>query len=49
MRTLEDHTGGVTAVAVSPDSEHIVPAGVDRIVRVWQPCGEFLCVGCPRP
>ena len=34
-RTLEGHSGPVSAVAVTPDGARIVSGGNDRTVRVW--------------
>lgn len=34
-RTLQGHTAGVKAVAVTPDGSRIVSGGVDGTVRVW--------------
>jgi WD40 repeat protein len=35
IRTLEDHTSVVTAVAVTPDGRRAVSASRDRTLRVW--------------
>ena len=35
VRTLEGHTGGVRAVAVTPDGKTAVSAGSDSTLRVW--------------
>ena len=42
LRTLDNHTGTVTAIAVSPDAkedrlQRIATLGEDRTVRLWQP------------
>jgi WD40 repeat protein len=36
LRSLEGHTGGVNAVAVSPDGRFIVSGSDDRTVKVWE-------------
>ncbi len=36
LRSLEGHTGWVTAVAVSPDGRFIVSGSADRTVKVWE-------------
>ena len=36
IRTLQGHTGGVYAVAISPDGEGIVSGSGDESVRVWR-------------
>jgi len=36
IRTLEDHTGSVSACAFSPDGRFIVSASYDRTLRVWE-------------
>jgi WD40 repeat protein len=36
LRSLEGHTGGVWAVAVSPDGRFIVSGSDDRTVKVWE-------------
>jgi WD40 repeat protein len=36
LRSLEGHTGGVNAVAVSPDGRFIVSGSEDRTVKVWE-------------
>jgi WD40 repeat protein len=35
MRTLEGHTAGVTAVAVTPDRQRAVSGSSDRTLKVW--------------
>jgi FOG: WD40 repeat len=32
---IASHTGGVTSVAISPDSRRIVSGGNDKLVKVW--------------
>jgi WD40 repeat protein len=32
---LPSHPGNVTALAFSPDAQHIASAGDDGLVRVW--------------
>jgi hypothetical protein len=36
LRSLEGHTGGVNAVAVSPDGRFIVSGSLDGTVKVWE-------------
>jgi WD40 repeat protein len=35
VATLEGHTSGVEACAVTPDSRHMVSASDDRTLKVW--------------
>jgi WD40 repeat protein len=35
IRTLEGHTGGVNAVAMTPDGRRAVSASTDRTLRLW--------------
>jgi WD40 repeat protein len=35
LRTLEGHTGGVTSLEFSPDSQYLVSASYDGILRLW--------------
>jgi WD40 repeat protein len=35
MRTLEGHTDGVTAVAITPDGKLAVSASIDKTLKVW--------------
>ena len=35
LRTLEGHSGGVTAVAVTPDGRRAVSASSDHMLKVW--------------
>jgi len=34
-QTFADHTGPVLAVAFAPDRKHLVSAGCDQAVRIW--------------
>jgi hypothetical protein len=36
VATLEDHTSGVTACAVTPDGRHVVSASMDQTLKVWE-------------
>ena len=43
IRTLEGHTGGVSAVAVTPDGSRAVSASYDSTLKVWDlETGEIL-------
>ncbi|HJH31809.1 MAG TPA: hypothetical protein C5S50_06455 [Methanosarcinaceae archaeon] len=35
LQTLEGHTGGVNAVAVTPDGKHAISGSDDNTLRVW--------------
>ena len=35
LRTIRGHTGGVNAVAVTPDGRHLVSCSADNSLRVW--------------
>ena len=35
VRTFEGHSGGVTAVAVTPDGRHVVAGDRDYTVKLW--------------
>jgi len=37
VRKLEGHTGGVLALAASPDGKSLVSGGEDSTIRVWDP------------
>jgi WD40 repeat protein len=36
MRTLEGHSGPVSAVAVTPDGKRPVSASADKTLKVWE-------------
>jgi hypothetical protein len=40
VRNLEDHTGWVTACAVTPDGRHVVSASTDQTLKVWELASE---------
>ncbi len=35
VRSLEGHTGGVPAVALTPDGQQVVSGSEDRTLKVW--------------
>ena len=35
MSTLEGHSDYVTAVAVSPDGQHVISGSGDKTVKIW--------------
>lgn len=42
IMTLTGHQGGVWALAVSPDAQHIASVSRDRTVRLWEKSSEPL-------
>ena len=36
LRTFEGHTGGITALAFSPDDQYALSGGADGILRLWE-------------
>ncbi|MFI0486398.1 hypothetical protein [Actinomadura sp. 9N215] len=48
LRTLAGHIGSVHSACVTPDSRHVLSAGSDGTVRVWELDWELAAPG-PEP